>query len=131
MIIGSIFAILLLILIYLLIHFNGTSQAVPTQTDEVSTVAISDKTTEPQSETTTNETETFKSDIQLINESVLSTAVSEQRSLAEDELAGLTDIEKQLDEQKALLEQQHQNADQLIALKEEQIAVLEAQLKTQ
>lgn len=64
----------------------------------------------------------------LIDESVLETAVPENPSLAKEELAKLEDLQVQLKEQEKTLNEQHQNADQILALKEEQIKILEAQL---
>ena len=52
----------------------------------------------------------------------------ENASLAKEEVAKLDDIQVQLNEQKATLDAQHSDADQLIQLKEEQIKLLEAQL---
>ena len=43
-------------------------------------------------------------------------------------MAKLDDIQNQLNDQRALLKQQHNDADELIKLKEEQIKILEAQL---
>ncbi len=49
-------------------------------------------------------------------------------ALAKEEVAKLDDIQNQLNDQRALLKQQHNDADELIKLKEEQIKILEAQL---
>ena len=46
-------------------------------------------------------------------------------------MAKLEDLQVQLDGQAALLNAQHADADELIRLKEEQIQLLEAQLKQQ
>ena len=129
-VIGSILAALLLFLIYLLIQFYAPSKTVHNETDEI-TAVTAPKNSNTMPNTNAEAAPSFTSDVELIDENVLNTAVSEEKTLAEDELASLKDIEHQLNEQKALLEQQHQNADQLIALKEEQIAALEAQLNTQ
>ncbi|KAA8731667.1 hypothetical protein F4V57_12170 [Acinetobacter qingfengensis] len=53
----------------------------------------------------------------------------ENPALAKDELQQLADVQKQLHEQKQLLQQQHQSADRLIELKQQQIADLQQQLK--
>ncbi|WP_166168734.1 hypothetical protein [Acinetobacter sp. SA01] len=66
--------------------------------------------------------------IQLVDEKILKEAVPENESLAKEEVAKLDDIQSQLNEQKAMLKAQHADADELIALKEEQIKLLEAQL---
>lgn len=66
--------------------------------------------------------------IQLVDEKILKEAVPENESLAKEEVAKLDDIQSQLNEQKAMLKAQHADTDELIALKEEQIKLLEAQL---
>ena len=66
--------------------------------------------------------------IPLVDEKILKQAVPENESLAKEEVAKLDDIQSQLNEQKAMLKAQHADADELIALKEEQIKLLEAQL---
>lgn len=64
----------------------------------------------------------------LIEENVLTQPVAEDISLQEEEIAKLSEIEKQLAEQKSNLEAQSQDVDELIRLKEEQIKLLEAEL---
>jgi len=64
----------------------------------------------------------------LVSNQLLDAPVPENASLAKEEVAKLDDIQVQLDEQKATLDAQHSDADQLIQLKEEQIKLLEAQL---
>ena len=64
----------------------------------------------------------------LVSEQLLDSPVPESASLAKEEVAKLDDIQVQLNEQKATLDAQHSDADQLIQLKEEQIKLLEAQL---
>lgn len=64
----------------------------------------------------------------LVSEQLLDAPVPENASLAKEEVAKLDDIQVQLNEQKATLDAQHSDADQLIQLKEEQIQLLEAQL---
>lgn len=64
----------------------------------------------------------------LVSEQLLDSPVPENASLAKEEVAKLDDIQVQLNEQKATLDAQHSDADQLIQLKEEQIKLLEAQL---
>ena len=66
--------------------------------------------------------------IQLVDEKILKTAVPENESLAKEEVAKLEDIQMQLKDQEAILKAQHADADDLVALKEEQIKLLEAQL---
>ena len=65
---------------------------------------------------------------QLVTEDLLKAHVSENAALAKEEVAKLDDIQNQLNDQRALLKQQHNDADELIKLKEEQIKILEAQL---
>ncbi|WP_411690737.1 hypothetical protein [Acinetobacter towneri] len=65
---------------------------------------------------------------QLVTEDLLKAPVSENATLAKEEVAKLDDIQNQLNDQRALLKQQHSDADELIKLKEEQIKILEAQL---
>jgi len=64
----------------------------------------------------------------LVSEQLLDSPVPENASLAKEEVAKLDDIQVQLNEQKATLDAQHSDADQLIQLTEEQIKLLEAQL---
>lgn len=64
----------------------------------------------------------------LVSDQLLDAPVPENASLAKEEVAKLDDIQVQLNEQKATLDAQHSDADQLIQLKEEQIKLLEAQL---
>lgn len=67
--------------------------------------------------------------IQLVNEDLLNAAVPQDQSLAKEEVAKLEDIQIQLNDQQQMLSTQHSQADELIRLKEEQIQLLEAQLK--
>lgn len=64
----------------------------------------------------------------LVSNQLLDAPVPKNASLAKEEVAKLDDIQVQLNEQKATLDAQHSDADQLIQLKEEQIKLLEAQL---
>lgn len=64
----------------------------------------------------------------LVDDSMLTQPIPQNPSLAKEEIAKLADIETQLKEQKASLESQHSDADQLLKLKEEQLKLLEAQL---
>lgn len=68
---------------------------------------------------------------QLVNEDVLKQPVPAQESLAKEEVSKLNDINHQLQDQEATLKAQHADADQLIKLKEEQVKLLEAQVKQQ
>lgn len=68
---------------------------------------------------------------QLVSENVLKEPVPAQESLAKEEVSKLEDIHRQLKNQEATLKAQHSDADQLTKLKEEQVKLLEAQLKQQ
>ncbi|WP_454665857.1 hypothetical protein [Acinetobacter calcoaceticus] len=68
---------------------------------------------------------------QLVNDDVLKQPVPAQESLAKEEVSKLDDIHSQLKDQEATLKAQHADADQLTKLKEEQVKLLEAQLKQQ
>lgn len=68
---------------------------------------------------------------QLVSEKVLKEPVPAQESLAKEEVSKLEDIHRQLKDQEANLKAQHADADQLTKLKEEQVKLLEAQLKQQ
>ncbi|MGN8007192.1 hypothetical protein ACTJJH_04290 [Acinetobacter sp. 22301] len=68
---------------------------------------------------------------QLVSENVLKEPVPAQESLAKEEVSKLEDIHRQLKDQEATLKAQHADADQLSKLKEEQVKLLEAQLKQQ
>ena len=65
----------------------------------------------------------------LVDDSLVEQPIAEDQALQKDEIAQLKEIQKQLGEQKDLLEQQHQDADKLLELKEQQLAELEAQLQ--
>ena len=64
----------------------------------------------------------------LVSDQLLDAPVPENASLAKEEVAKLDDIQNQLNDQHTLLKQQHNDSDELIKLKEEQIKILEAQL---
>ncbi len=68
---------------------------------------------------------------QLVSENMLKEPVPAQESLAKEEVSKLEDIHRQLKDQEATLKAQHADADQLTKLKEEQVKLLEAQLKQQ
>lgn len=67
----------------------------------------------------------------LVDASIIREEVTENATLAKEEIAKLEDIQQQLNEQEKSLKQQHSDADELIKLKEEQIKLLEAQLAQQ
>ena len=74
---------------------------------------------------------TAEAPIQLVDETILKQDVPKNASLAKEEIAKLDDIQSQLNDQETTLKQQHNDADELIKLKEEQIKLLEAQLAQQ
>jgi hypothetical protein len=123
---GGLVAIIVLFLAYqwffatsneTLPEHEGASLTAPTKPAPTAEV----KPTEPAAETD-------QKTLQLVDEKMLQAPVSENESLAKEEVAKLDDIQNQLNEQETLLKAQHADADQLIALKEEQIKLLEAQL---
>lgn len=65
---------------------------------------------------------------QLVSASLIQQPISQNSTLAHEELDRLKDIESQLLAQEQNLNAQHQDADQLIKLKEEQIELLSKQL---
>lgn len=67
----------------------------------------------------------------LIEESILNEPITDNATLAAEELAKLDDLQVQLQEQQTTLNAQHADADELLKLKEEQIKLLEAQLAAQ
>lgn len=64
----------------------------------------------------------------LVESTIIEEKVPENPTLAKEEIAKLDDIHDQLLTQQEMLQTQHQDADQLIELKEEQIKLLEEQL---
>ncbi|MCX0339129.1 hypothetical protein [Acinetobacter radioresistens] len=67
----------------------------------------------------------------LVDDQLLNEPVHPAPALAKEEITKLDDIQNQLKQQQALLQEQHTSADKLIQLKEEQIKLLEAQLAQQ
>ena len=67
----------------------------------------------------------------LIDEKVLKDPIPDTPIAAEEEVAKLDDVHQQLVDQEGTLKQQHQGADDIIKLKEEQIKLLEEQLAQQ
>lgn len=67
----------------------------------------------------------------LVDDGLANQPIPTDSALIKDELVQLQDIDTQLNEQKTMLEQQHQDADELLKLKEAQLANLEKQLATQ
>lgn len=119
-IIGGIVVIIVLFFAYQ--WFMSSSREVTTESESInSTVSTPVKPSEP---VRTMDEKT----IQLVDESILKTATPNDPALAKEEVAKLEDIQTQLHDQENILKAQHNDADQLITLKEEQIKLIEAQL---
>ncbi|SCC71403.1 hypothetical protein [Acinetobacter albensis] len=119
-IIGGMVAIIVLFFAYQ--WFMNSSSEVTTESESInSTVSTPVKPSEP---VRTLDEKT----IQLVDESILKTATPNDPALAKEEVAKLEDIQTQLHDQENILKAQHNDADQLITLKEEQIKLIEAQL---
>ena len=119
-IIGGMVAIIVLFFAYQ--WFMNSSSEVTTEPESInSTVSTPVKPSEP---VLTLDEKT----IQLVDESILKTATPNDPALAKEEVAKLEDIQTQLHDQENILKAQHNDADQLITLKEEQIKLIEAQL---
>ena len=119
-IIGGMVVIIVLFFAYQ--WFMNSSSEVTTEPESInSTVSTPVKPSEP---VLTLDEKT----IQLVDESILKTATPNDPALAKEEVAKLEDIQTQLHDQENILKAQHNDADQLITLKEEQIKLIEAQL---
>ena len=119
-IIGGMVAIIVLFFAYQ--WFMNSSSEVTTEPESInSSVSTPVKPSEP---VLTLDEKT----IQLVDESILKTATPNDPALAKEEVAKLEDIQTQLHDQENILKAQHNDADQLITLKEEQIKLIEAQL---
>ena len=125
-VIGAVIVIVALVMYTWL--FSTENEPLPAHELDISAVqstpSAQSTTTDQAAVTETAETTTTP----LIDESVLQSPVSENASLAKEELAKLEDLQVQLQEQETTLNTQHQDADQILALKEEQIKILEAQI---
>ena len=119
-IIGGMVVIIVLFFAYQ--WFMNSSSEVTTEPESInSTVSTPVKPSEP---VRTMDEKT----IQLVDESILKTATPNDPALAKEEVAKLEDIQTQLHDQENILKAQHNDIDQLITLKEEQIKLIEAQL---
>lgn len=119
-IIGGMVVIIVLFFAYQ--WFMSSSREITTESESInSTVSTPVKPSEP---VRTMDEKT----IQLVDESILKTATPNDPALAKEEVAKLEDIQTQLHDQENILKAQHNDADQLITLKEEQIKLIEAQL---
>ena len=125
-IIGGLVAIIVLFLAYQW-FFSTSSKAIP----EHEAISLETPAKPVATEVKPTETEPVidEKTIQLVDEKILKAPVPENESLLKEEVAKLDDIQSQLNDQESMLKTQHTDADDLIALKEEQIKLLEAQLK--
>lgn len=96
-------------------------------------VEIKQSTSKPMNVVSSDQSETqqAKQVPPLVDDQLLNEPVHPAPALAKEEIAKLDDIQDQLKQQQALLQEQHASADKLIQLKEEQIKLLEAQLAQQ
>ena len=124
-IIGGLVAIIVLFLAYQ--WFFSTSSKAPPEHEAIS-LETPAKPAATEVKPTESVVATDEKTIQLVDEKILKAAVPENESLANEEVAKLDDIQMQLKDQEAMLKAQHADADDLVALKEEQIKLLEAQL---
>ena len=131
MIVGGLIVVIVLITLFFWVN-NSTSTtpindplsgAIPTKKAEVAAPPVAQSI----DQSATSEA----NHIELVNEKILKDKVPENASLAKEEIAKLDDIQDQLNEQEQSLKSQHEDADQLIKLKEEQIKLLEQQLAAQ
>ena len=96
-------------------------------------VEIKQSTSKPMNSVPSDQSETqqAKQGPPLVDDQLLNEPVHPAPALAKEEIAKLDDIQDQLKQQQALLQEQHASADKLIQLKEEQLKLLEAQLAQQ
>lgn len=125
-IIGGLVAIIVLFLAYQW-FFSTSSEAIPEH--EAISLETPAKPVATEVKPTEAEPVIDEKTIQLVDEKILKAPVPENESLLKEEVAKLDDIQSQLNDQESMLKTQHTDADDLIALKEEQIKLLEAQLK--
>lgn len=128
-IMGALVTVVALVLLYLWLN----ASSVETETEhmhqqDMAAVPTAKPAAKTQEETDTINTAQVLETKVLIDDSQLKAPVPENAALAKEEMAKLDDLQVQLHEQKATLDAQHHDADQLIQLKEEQIKLLEAQL---
>ena len=126
--------VIILSLIAAFLWFSTTNSETPSAQPAVTAVQPQAATPPPVAQpldTATASAPITSAQQELINEKILKDDVPQNESLAKEEIARLDDIQKQLDEQAKTLNSQHNDADQLIKLKEEQIKLLEQQLSAQ
>ncbi|MEB6480063.1 hypothetical protein [Acinetobacter vivianii] len=133
MIIGGISVVVVLFLAVQWFLAQKDQQSTTTPTQPVAahaTVTSSQPDTTVSNETVTAENELVEP-IKLVEESIIKAPLPTNDSLAKEEIAKLDDIHLQLQDQQHELKQQHEDVDQMLKLKEEQIRLLEAQLAAQ
>lgn len=119
--------IALLLALTALIYVYSQNKSVIATSNQTNHATEQNSTPLPASQPESEEnTDTFAT---LIDDDLLTQPIPEDQALIKDELGQLKDIQQQLNEQKELLEQQHQDADQLLELKAQQLAELERELK--
>lgn len=124
-IIGALSAVAILVVVYQ--WLNHVPAATTEQEQTGITRPAAPPVAEPIQESAGRQNESAAPQV-LVTEDMMNTAVPTTPALAKEEVAKLEDLQAQLNDQKATLEAQHDDADQLIQLKEEQIKLLEAQL---
>src|SRR5690606_1687151 len=124
-IIGALSAVAILVVVYQ--WLNHVPAATTEQEQTVITRPAAPPVAEPLQESAGRQNESAAPQV-LVTDDMMNTAVPTTPALAKEEVAKLEDLQAQLNDQKATLEAQHNDADQLIQLKEEQIKLLEAQL---
>lgn len=124
--------VLIFIAIFAYFYLNKHSEATPNPTEKSAAIqpSINDEELAKIAQETTADKQSSEPE-GLIDDSILTQPIAKDPALVKDELKQLEDIQNQLKEQKDILEQQHHDADQLIQLKEQQLADLEKQLHSQ
>jgi len=130
-IIGGISIVVLLFLAAQWFFAENQNESEKTQTSTTETQTKLSNSTQPSTKTADVSAASEPAPSTLVDDSILKTPVPDHPSLAKEEIAKLDDIQSQLKDQKSTLQAQHQDADTLIKLKEEQIKLLEAQLAEQ
>ncbi|APX63821.1 hypothetical protein [Acinetobacter schindleri] len=125
-IIGALVTVVILVFAYQWFSASS-SQEIPEQETVTVTPAQEPIMTEATAQVAPIETEANLAN-RLVQDDLIKAPVPENPALAKEEISRLEDIQSQLDEQKAMLDAQHKDADKLIRLKEEQLKLLEAQL---
>ncbi len=91
-------------------------------------VSVTSQRTTPQAASETVVLDTVNDSKALVSDTLLRNEIPQNATFAQEEIAKLDDLQHQLKTQHETLEAQQSDADQIIALKEEQIKLLEEQL---